>query len=227
MTKKTKQDRWKEQQLEKSKPVLPLNDKQKEYIQAIYRSPTVFCLGPAGTGKTYCAAAIAAELYIRGTISKIILTRPMIPVGKSAGLLPGSLDEKLEPWFRPITEVLLEKLGEGKYEIARKNHDIEFAPFEQMQGRSFKNAFIILDEAQNSSPFELKMFLTRLGEGTKTIVDGDVAQCSLKEGSGLRVVLNMIANQLLPVPVIEFCLDDIVRSGQCRMWIEAFAKVGH
>lgn len=227
MARKDKQQRWKEKDLIKSKPVLPMNDRQKEYITAIYRNPTVVCLGPAGTGKTYCAASIAAELYLRGTITKIILTRPLIPVGKTAGLLPGTLDEKLEPWFRPITEVLLEKLGEGRYDVARKKLDIEFAPFEQMQGRSFKDAFIMLDEAQNSSPFELKMFLTRLGENTKTVIDGDILQCSLKEGSGLKVLLSMMENQQLPVPLIEFGLDDIVRSGQCRMWIEAFHKMGY
>lgn len=217
-----KRKNWKETDLEKSKPLLPLNEKQGIYIKSIYQNPTVVTLGPAGTGKTFIAASIASELFLRGQIDKIILTRPLVSVGKTAGLLPGTLDEKMEPWFRPITDVVRKKLGEGRYEIARKSRAIELAPFEQMQGRSFEDAFIILDEAQNASDFEMKMFLTRLGENTRTVIDGDIKQSSIKENSGLGLIRRMIERFNLPIPVVEFGIADIVRSNQCAMWIEAF-----
>lgn len=219
---KNKKERWELGNLEMSHPLQALNPKQKLYIEAVRNNPTVITLGTAGTGKTFIAASIAAEMLIRHRINKIILTRPMVAVGKSAGLLPGTLDEKLEPWFRPLIDVLVDKMGQPAYDCHRKNGNIEFSSFEQMQGRSFHDAFIILDEAQNCTPFELKMFLTRLGENTKTVIDGDIRQTCLKEASGLKTVVEMVNRYKLPLPMFEFNVDEIVRSDQCAMWIGAF-----
>lgn len=216
-----KKERWIEQAV-RSIRLEPLNQRQKEYMNSIRHYATVVGLGFAGTGKTYISATIACEMLVSGQIDKIIIARPLVSVGTSAGLLPGTLDEKLEPWFRPITDVLRKHLGEGRYETSRKNNIIEFAAFEQMQGRSFEDTFIILTEAQNCSEFELKMFLTRLGDNCKAVVEGDIRQCSLKEGSGLLRVIEMIDTYQLPVPITQFEMQDIVRSDQCLMWIAGF-----
>lgn len=220
MSKRAKKGRWTQEKLD-AISIIPRNEKQKTLISSIRSCETTIALGSAGTGKTFIAASIAAELFIQGKIKKIVITRPLVSVGKTAGLLPGTIDEKLEPWFKPVTNVLIESLGRGCYEIARKNGSIEFAPFEQMQGSSFEDSFIILDEAQNCTEFELKMFLTRLGENTKAVIDGDIRQCNLRQESGLSHILKLIEQYELPVPVIEFTLEDVVRSNQCFMWLAA------
>jgi phosphate starvation-inducible PhoH-like protein len=123
-----------------------------------------------------------------------------------------------------VVEAIQERIGRAAYEIALKNGDIEMVPFEVMRGRSWKDAFILLDEAQNATPAEMKTFLTRIGEDCTVVVNGDVSQCDLKEASGLRTVLDLIRAKALPVPVVEFTLDDIVRSGLCEMWVRAFEE---
>jgi phosphate starvation-inducible PhoH-like protein len=186
-------------------------------------SPQVVVLGPAGTGKTWIAATHAADLYRSRQISKIILTRPNVPCGRSLGFFPGSLEDKFAPWVSPIVEAIKDRIGAPAYEIALKRGHIEMVPFQVMRGRSWKNAFVLLDEAQNTTPAEIKMFLTRVGEDCTVIINGDVSQCDLEETSGLHTVLHLIKSQNLPVPVIEFTLADIVRSGLCAMWVRAFA----
>jgi phosphate starvation-inducible PhoH-like protein len=181
-------------------------------------------LGPAGTGKTWIAATYAADLYRKRRIAKIILTRPNVPCGRSLGFFPGSLEEKFAPWAAPIVEAIKERIGAAAYEIALKKGDIEMVPFEVMRGRSWKNAFVLLDEAQNTTSAEIKTFLTRIGEDCTVVVNGDVSQCDLEEASGLRTVLSLIRSKGLPVPVIEFKLEDIVRSGLCAMWVRAFEE---
>ena len=201
-----------------------MNEKQSAYLDALKSSAQVAVLGPAGTGKTWIAATYAADLYRQRRIDKIILTRPNVPSGRSLGFFPGGLTEKFAPWVAPVVEAIVERVGRAAYDIALKNDDIQLVPFEVMRGRSWKDAFILLDEAQNATPAEMKTFLTRVGENCTVVINGDVSQGDLRETSGLTTVIHLIKSQGLPVPVIEFTRDDIVRSGQCAMWVAAFAE---
>jgi phosphate starvation-inducible PhoH-like protein len=203
-------------------PIKPLNPAQATYLDALRASPQVVVLGPAGTGKTWIAATYAADLFRNGRIEKIILTRPNVPCGRSLGYFPGTLEDKFAPWAAPVVEAIKERIGKAAYEIALKKGDIELVPFEVMRGRSWKNAFVLLDEAQNTTAAEIKTFLTRVGEDCSVVINGDVNQCDLDQASGLRTVIHMIKSQMLPVPVIEFTRQDIVRSGICAMWVRAF-----
>ena len=204
-------------------PIQALNPTQADYLDALRTSAQVVVLGPAGTGKTWIAATYAADLYRERRISKIILTRPNVPCGRSLGFFPGSLEDKFAPWVAPVVEAIKDRIGAPAYEIALKRGHIEMVPFQVMRGRSWKNAFVLLDEAQNTTSAEIKMFLTRVGEDCTVIINGDVSQCDLDETSGLHTVLHLIKSQRLPVPVIEFTAADIVRSGLCAMWVRAFA----
>ena len=205
-------------------PIKALNPTQAEYLDALRKYPQVIVLGPAGTGKTWLAATHAADLYRNRKIDKIILTRPNVPSGRSLGFFPGSLEDKFGPWAVPVTEAIKDRIGKGAYEIALKHGGIEMVPFEVMRGRSWKNAFVLLDEAQNCTPAEIKTFLTRIGEDCTVVINGDVSQCDLPVDSGLATVITMIDRQNLPVPVVEFTQGDIVRSGVCAMWVQAFAE---
>jgi len=205
-------------------PITALNPTQADYLYALRSSSQVVVLGPAGTGKTWIAATYAADLYRNRQVSKIILTRPNVPCGRSLGFFPGSLEDKFAPWAAPVVDAIKDRIGKAAYEIALKRGDIEMVPFEVMRGRSWKEAFVLLDEAQNTTPDEIKTFLTRVGEDCLVVVNGDVSQCDLNEASGLGTVLHLIRSQLLPVPVIEFGPDDIVRSGLCAMWVRAFEE---
>jgi len=203
-------------------PIKALNSTQSAYLEALKKNSQVVVLGPAGTGKTWLAATHAADLYRQRKIDRIILTRPTVPCGRSLGFFPGSLEEKFAPWTAPIIEAIKDRIGCAAFDIALKNGDIEMVPFEVMRGRSWKNAFILLDEAQNTTAAEMKVFLTRIGEECTVVVNGDVSQTDLRETSGLRTIVHLIKSQLLPVPVIEFTLEDIVRGGVCEMWVRAF-----
>lgn len=203
-------------------PLLPKNAAQKNYIECIHRYSQVFVTGPAGTGKTYIAAAIAAEMYNRHKIQKIILTRPNIPAGKSLGFFAGTIEDKIAPWVYPLTEVLQERMGKGRYEVAHKRGAIEIVPFEVMRGRSFNNAFVILDEGQNLTAHEMKMFLTRIGEDSKVIINGDISQHDLQGSSGLQVAIDLMHKHNIPAAHCNFNHDDVVRSGICAAWTRAF-----
>jgi phosphate starvation-inducible PhoH-like protein len=204
-------------------PIEALNPTQADYLDALRTSAQVVVLGPAGTGKTWIAATYAADLFRKHHISKIILTRPNVPCGRSLGFFPGSLEDKFAPWAAPVVEAIKDRIGKAAYEIALKRGDIEMVPFEVMRGRSWKDAFVLLDEAQNTTPAEIKTFLTRLGENCTAVVNGDVSQCDLPDASGLGTVLSLIRSRSLPIPVIEFGPEDIVRSDLCAMWVRAFA----
>ena len=157
-------------------PIKALNPAQAQYLAALKSSQQVVVLGPAGTGKTWIAATHAADLFRAGRIEKIILTRPNVPCGRSLGFFPGSLQEKFAPWAVPIADAIKERIGDAAFDIALKRGNIEMAPFEVMRGRSWKNAFILLDEAQNTTVSEIKTFLTRVGENCVSVVNGDVNQ---------------------------------------------------
>jgi phosphate starvation-inducible PhoH-like protein len=203
-------------------PIKPLNPTQAEYLAALKHAQQVVVLGPAGAGKTFIAATYAADLFRQGGIERIVLTRPNVPCGRSLGFFPGTMQEKFAPWAVPIAEAIKERIGEAAFDIAVKRGDIEMVPFEVMRGRTWKNAFVLLDEAQNTSVTEIKTFLTRIGEDCISVVNGDVGQSDIRETSGLRRMIDLIREHALPVPVIEFGVGDIVRSGLCAMWVRAF-----
>jgi phosphate starvation-inducible PhoH-like protein len=204
------------------KPIEAMNDKQADYLYHLRHSQQTVVMGCAGTGKTYLAAAIAANQLKGNHISKIVLTRPNVPAGRGLGFLPGTMEEKIGPWVIPFTDVIKEYLGGAAFDIAMRNGSIDIVPFEVMRGRTFNNAFVILDEAQNTLPSEIKMFLTRIGENSQVVINGDVKQSDLKQSSGLAAVVEIIKRQGLPVPIVEFTSEDIVRSDICAMWIKAF-----
>ena len=206
--------------------LLPKNEKQATYIEALKVSPQVIVTGSAGTGKTYIAASWAAKLFAQERVQRIILTRPNVPSGRSLGFFPGTMEEKMAPWVIPFTDVIQEHLGPSAFETSVKKRSIDIVPFEVMRGRTFHNAFVILDEAQNTTPQEMKMFLTRIGDESQVVINGDIKQSDLKADSGLKAILGMIQKQRLPVPHIEFTVDDIVRSDICAMWVKAFDRVG-
>jgi phosphate starvation-inducible PhoH-like protein len=207
-------------------PLIPKNERQDTYIKAINNSQQVIVLGPSGTGKTYIAATAAANAYAMKQIDKIIITRPNVSVGKDLGYLPGTLEEKYAPWVLPVFEVLEEQLGKGVVETGVKSGNFEMAPLSTMRGRSFKNAFIIVDEAQNLTVHEVKMLLTRVGENCKIIINGDLRQSDIKEQSGLSKIIHLAKKYSMDVPVIEFTVDDIVRSDICKAWVVAFLEEG-
>ena len=200
--------------------------KQQDLINALKSSQQVFILGPAGTGKTYVTATYAADLYTLKKIDKIVITRPMVSVGKELGFLKGDLQEKTMPWALPVLDVLEKHLGKATVEIAIKGGNIEMAPLALMRGRSFENAFIIVDETQNITTHELKMLLTRVGEGTTIVLNGDVQQSDLKEADGLTKVIHLAKKHMLPIPIIEFGVDDIIRSDITAQWVKVFLKEG-
>lgn len=204
--------------------LIPRNDRQNDYLQALKNYSQVVVFGPAGTGKTYCVSTFAANQYHMKYIDKIVITRPHVAVGKDIGYLPGTLEEKSAPWALPVLDVLEEHLGKGVVETGLKAGNIEVAPLALMRGRSFKNAFIICDEAQNISFHELKMLVTRVGENSSLILNGDLQQSDLKDGDGLSKIVHLIKKHMLPVPIVEFTVDDIVRSDMTKMWIETFVK---
>ena len=204
--------------------LVPKTDSQKLLIDALASHSQVFILGPAGTGKTYITATCASDLYTLKEIDKIVITRPHVTVGKDIGYLPGTLEEKTYPWALPVLDVLIKHLGKGAVETGIKNGNIEMAPLALMRGRSFDNSFIIVDEAQNITTHELKMLLTRVGEGSTIVLNGDVQQSDLKEADGLSKVIHLAKKHMLDVPVVEFGIEDIIRSDICAQWVKVFMK---
>ena len=208
----------------KTSGIIPRTDNQGKLLQALTSSSQVFILGPAGTGKTYVTATYASDQYTLKEVDKIVVTRPHVAVGKELGFLKGDLHEKTMPWALPVLDVLEKHLGKGAVETGIKNGNIEMAPLALMRGRSFDNAFIIVDEAQNITTHELKMLLTRVGEGSTIVLNGDAQQSDLKEADGLSKVIHLAKKHMLDVPIIEFGVDDIVRSGICAEWVKVFMK---
>ena len=212
-----------------SKPtsgIVPKTENQAKLINAIASSKQVLILGPAGTGKTYVTATCAADLYILKEIDKIVITRPHVAVGKDIGFLPGTLEEKAQPWALPVLDVLVKHLGRGAVDTGLKAGNIEVATLALMRGRSFDDAFIIVDEAQNIEIPEIKMLLTRVGEGSTIVLNGDIQQSDFKGTSGLAKIIHLSKKYMLDAPVVEFGIDDIVRSGICAEWVKVFMKEG-
>ncbi|UUZ75557.1 PhoH family protein [Polaromonas sp. P1(28)-13] len=198
-------------------------DAQARYIDAIETADVVFAIGPAGTGKTYVAAMYAARELLAKRIDRIIITRPNIEVGAGMGFLPGELEEKYAPFLAPFREVMIQAMGKTHYEYALKVEKISPQPLAYMRGATFRNAIVILDEAQNCTPAEMKMFLTRIGDDCVVIVDGDTAQCDLSGPSGLNDALCRLKD-VPGVHIVEFEEDDIVRSGIVRDILKAYRR---
>lgn len=206
--------------------LVPLNDNQKLYIDALKTHQQIIVLGPSGTGKTFVAATYAANLYADRKISKIIITRPAVSVGKSLGALPGTMEEKFGPWLSPVMSVLEEQLGKNKLETDIKNGNIQMAPLEYMRGSSFKDAFVLADECQNLDVSQFKMLVTRIGENCTLVMNGDIRQSDIKEQSGLSKAIHLAKKFNIDACVVEFTIDDVVRSDICRQWLNAFYEEG-
>lgn len=202
-------------------PISPKTASQRRYINAIRNFALTFGTGPAGTGKTWLAGALAAEMLEAGTVERIIVTRPAVEAGESLGFLPGELDQKYEPFIMPFRQVLEERLGSGMVDFLVKNGRLEAAPLAYMRGRTFKHAFVILDEAQNTTPKQMKLFLSRIGENCKIVVDGDPNQQDIQGASGLTDAVRRLS-WIPSVKVIEFTREDIVRSGLAAEIVGAY-----
>jgi len=205
----------------KNKPVSALNPKQKDYIKSIKSHLVTFGVGPAGTGKTYVCGALAAEAISKKETEKIVVTRPVCEAGENLGFLPGEIEDKFAPYFQPFKDVLEERLGKCHVEGLQKAGRIETAPLAYMRGRSFKNCWVILDEAQNCTPTQMKLFLTRIGENCTVIVNGDYSQRDQKGDCGLLDAMTRL-NHLPQCNVIDFEREDIVRSGLVQQIVEAY-----
>lgn len=211
-----------EEAASKTVPLVALNDNQRTYIDALKTNQQVIVLGPSGTGKTYIAATYAANLYVNKKIDKIIITRPAVSVGKSLGALPGTMEEKFGPWLSPVISVLEEQLEKGVVETGIKNGNIQMAPLEYMRGSSFKDAFVLADECQNLDVAQFKMLVTRIGENCTLVMNGDIRQSDIKEQSGLSKAIHLAKKYRIEACVVEFTLDDVVRSDICKQWLGAF-----
>jgi phosphate starvation-inducible PhoH-like protein len=205
------------------KKIIPKTLNQKRYLEAIFEKEVVFGIGPAGTGKTYLAMAAAINALLKGEIEKIILTRPAVEAGEALGFLPGDLEEKITPYLRPLYDAIHDMLGKENAEKLMEKGVIEIAPLAYMRGRTLSKAYIILDEAQNTSPEQMMMFLTRLGDRSRMIVTGDITQVDLprKQESGLRQITQVLTH----IPQIElfyFESFDVVRHPLVQKIIEAY-----
>ena len=205
------------------KPIRPKTIGQKRYIDIIRENGVVFGIGPAGTGKTYLAMAAAIQAFKDKQVSRIILTRPAVEAGESLGFLPGDLQEKIDPYLRPLYDALFEIMGPETYQKLMEKQVIEVAPLAYMRGRTLDNAFVILDEAQNTTPQQMKMFLTRLGYGSKAIITGDITQLDLPAGkkSGLVTIRHILRN-IKGIEFVSFDKHDVVRHPLVQRIIEAY-----
>lgn len=207
----------------KGQLVTPKTKGQFAYVDAIKKHDIVFGIGPAGTGKTYLAMAMAVNAFKKGLVRRIILTRPAIEAGESLGFLPGDMVEKVYPYLRPLYDALYDMMEASKVEEFSEQGIIEIAPLAFMRGRTLNDAFVILDEAQNSTPFQMKMFLTRLGFDSKTVITGDITQSDLPKGTsnGLQEAERILSN-IEGINFVHLSGDDVVRHELVQRIIKAY-----
>ena len=207
------------------KEIWPRTNGQLKLIKEIFSKDVVFSIGPAGTGKTFLAVSHAVSMFIKGLVDKIIISRPAVEAGEKLGFLPGDLKEKIDPYLRPIYDALDEVLSKEKVIKLIENNKIEIAPIAYLRGRTLNNSYIILDEAQNTSPVQMKMFLTRLGENSKMVITGDLTQIDLpiKNNSGLKDATNILKN-LDDVSFVYLTDKDVVRHPVVQKIIKAYDK---
>lgn len=209
----------------RGRAIRPKSSNQKKYVDAIEKHTIVFGIGPAGTGKTYLAVAKAVRALQTKEVNRIVLTRPAVEAGERLGFLPGTLSEKIDPYLRPLYDALQDMIEPDAIPRLMTNGTIEVAPLAYMRGRTLNDAFIILDEAQNTSPEQMKMFLTRLGFGSTMVITGDVTQIDLPTStkSGLKVVQDILSG-LDDVAFIQLSASDVVRNPLVGRIVEAYAK---
>ena len=205
--------------------VIPRNKSQEDFIKSISADDISFGIGPAGTGKTYLAVAVAVNLFINRKINKIILTRPLVEAGERLGFLPGDVAQKVDPYLQPLYDALFEMLGFETVNKLIERGNIELAPLAYMRGRTLNDAFLILDEAQNCTSMQMKMFLTRLGFNSKAVVTGDITQIDLpsKKMSGLADAVEILSSQK-GISFFHFNSKDVVRHNLVQSIIEAYEK---
>ena len=206
--------------------IKPKTPNQKKLVEQVKNNDLVFSVGPAGTGKTYISVALAVRALKNKEVKKIIITRPAVEAGENLGFLPGDLKEKIDPYLRPIYDALDDMIPAEKLRFYLENHDIEIAPLAYMRGRTLQNAFILLDEAQNTTPMQIKMFLTRMGPNSKVIVNGDVSQIDLPKNqkSGLIDAVNILKD-VKGIGFVDFDGRDVIRHKIVKDIIEAYDKV--
>ncbi len=207
------------------RPIVPRTPGQRRYVDALRRSDVVFGVGPAGTGKTYLAMAMAVAALLRGDVRRIVLTRPAVEAGEKLGFLPGDLAEKVDPYLRPLFDAMGDLVPPDRAQRLIEKKVVEVAPLAFMRGRTLNDAYIVLDEAQNTTVEQMKMFLTRLGEGSKMIVTGDVTQIDLPPGktSGLVHALRILSG-VERIGIVEFGVEDVVRHPLVGRIVEAYER---
>lgn len=204
-------------------PLRALTKNMAAYITAIQSNTIVFAIGPAGSGKTYCPIAIACEKLTEGLIEKLIVVRPCVEAGEPLGFLPGEVADKIAPHFKPVQSVLERLLGKSTVKYFIEHGRIEMMPLAYMRGTTLEDCMVILDEAQNTTPAQMKMFLTRIGHNCNAVVDGDITQNDIGGTSGLADALDVMRN-VPSVAVARFTMDDCVRSGITRDILFAYAN---
>ncbi len=209
----------------KKKHINPRTQTQGAFIEAMNTHEMVFGIGPAGTGKTYLAVAKAVSAMLAGTVDRIILTRPAVEAGENLGFLPGDLKEKIDPYLRPLYDALYEMLPADIVEKKLESGEIEIAPLAYMRGRTLAHSMVILDEAQNTTSMQMKMFLTRLGEGSRMVINGDLTQTDLPRGvqSGLSDAMNILKD-VPEIAFITFSEKDVVRHGLVSKIVHAYDR---
>jgi phosphate starvation-inducible PhoH-like protein len=212
----------------KGAPIRPKTINQQKLVDLVKDNDLVFALGPAGTGKTYISVALAVRALKNKAVKKIIITRPAVEAGENLGFLPGDLKEKIDPYLRPIYDALNDMIPFEKLRYYMERETIEIAPLAYMRGRTLNNAFILLDEAQNTSPMQMKMFLTRMGPDSKMIVTGDATQVDLppKQQSGLREAIRILS-EVKGIGFLELSEKDVIRHKLVRDIIDAYRRENH
>lgn len=205
--------------------ISPRSEHQAHYMKSMIEKDMVFGVGPAGTGKTYLAAAFGISLLLEGKVQRVILSRPAVEAGEKLGFLPGDMREKVDPYLRPLYDALNDMLPGDQIEKRLASGEIEVAPLAFMRGRTLANAFVILDEAQNTTPVQMKMFLTRLGDHSKMVINGDLSQVDLPKGvpSGLADALDHLSN-ISDIGIIRFTDEDVVRHALVSKIVRAYAS---
>lgn len=209
----------------KGKPIKPKTLGQQKYVESIRKNTIVISIGPAGTGKTYLAVAEAVAAFREHRVNRIIITRPAVEAGEKLGFLPGDLQQKVDPYLRPIYDALFDMLGPESFQRYQERGNIEVAPLAYMRGRTLDDSFIILDEAQNTTPEQMKMFLTRLGFNSKMVVTGDITQIDLPDAkkSGL-LEASKVLKGVDDIEIIKFTQKDIVRHQLVQRIVKAYEK---